>query len=161
MMRNLSFSLLFLTLISFQGAFADDFPKGPIEQITPGALCDQPTSHRYPEQIAYCDRDVDSMTKNAVIADYDRRFGFRIEQMQRSQFKIDHYIPLCMGGANSSANLWPQHVTVYQITDPLEPLLCQKMSEGRLKQKDAVDMIKQAKNNLSMVGEIMRRAQAL
>ena len=52
---------------------------------------------------------VASDEKRDIIATYDKARGFHIGQMQRSQFKIDHYIPLCAGGSNDRDNLWPQH----------------------------------------------------
>ncbi|MNT67943.1 hypothetical protein D3C72_2061270 [compost metagenome] len=81
--------------------------------------------------------------------------------MNRMDFKIDHYIPLCMGGANDVENLWPQHKSIYAITDPLEPLLCEKMADGRLLQKDAINYIKAAKANLDQVPAIIRQVQGL
>lgn len=138
-----------------------DFPIGPDQTLTPGELCDRPETHRYPEQIAYCGRHVDSVTKNDIIAQYDRERGFRIGSMQRSQFKIDHYIPLCMGGSNNRDNLWPQHVTVYTITDSIEALSCDRMAKGVLSQADAVVLIKKVKNDLSKADEVTRQLNAL
>jgi len=160
-MKFLALTALLLSLVSFQTALADNFPKGPVEQMTPGALCSHPDSYRYPEKVPYCSRNVSSDLKARVIEDYDRRFGFKIGQMPRSQFKIDHYIPLCMGGANEAANLWPQHQSVYTITDPLEEALCGKMAEGRLQQKEAVELIKEAKNHLDEVPGILAKVHAL
>jgi hypothetical protein len=137
------------------------FPLGPNAQVTPGELCTAPDSRRYPERIAYCSRDVSSNLKDAIIAQYDHDFGYQIGRMQRSQFKIDHYIPLCAGGSNNAKNLWPQHVSVYTITDPLEPAICEKMSEGRLSQKDAVTLVVQAKNNLQLVPQILQHVLSL
>jgi hypothetical protein len=81
--------------------------------------------------------------------------------MPRGKFKIDHYIPLCMGGSNERANLWPQHESVYTITDPLEQALCAKMSEGKLLQSAAIDLIRQAKNHLDQAPDILARVQAM
>ncbi|MBC7537554.1 MAG: hypothetical protein H7281_01940 [Bacteriovorax sp.] len=81
--------------------------------------------------------------------------------MDRKDFKIDHLIPLCAGGANSTENLWPQHKTVYEITDPLKPVLCQKMQAGKLLQVDAVKLIIQAKMNLDQVSTIMKKLNSL
>lgn len=133
------------------------FPLGPDSRATPGELCDHPTSYRYAERIKYCERNVDSSLKAEVIRDYDSEFGYRIESMNRMQFKIDHYIPLCMGGSNNQENLWPQHESVYSVTDPLEGELCMAMSEGRMLQVEAVILIKKAKATLSEVQSI--RAQ--
>lgn len=161
MKRISSLVLALCVLTSFSSAFATPaFPTSP-GPMTPGELCDHADSRRYPEGIAYCARDVSSDLKNAIIAQYDRTYGFRIGSMPRSQFKIDHYIPLCAGGSNNAKNLWPQHQSVYNITDPLEPMICEKMSAGRLSQKDAVAIIIQAKNNLNLVPEIMRKLRSL
>lgn len=90
----------------------------------------------------------------ANFEDY-RGLGFVLPTNDRGSYKIDHYIPLCAGGSNSTENLWPQHKSVYEITDPIEPLLCEKMSEGRLKQAEAVQLIKKVKNDLSKADEVM------
>ena len=132
-----------------------NFPSGPNLEMTPGKLCDKPTSFRYPQQIPYCDRDVTSSTKMALIKQYDDQLGFHIESMDRSEFKIDHFIPLCAGGSNDSANLWPQHKSIYEITDPVEPLICDKMAAGLLKQADAVLLVTRAKTHLDEVNDVM------
>jgi hypothetical protein len=160
-MKALVFCTLFLTLFSFHQSHADSYPTSPDLQMTPGALCQSATRFRYPEKIAYCERNVDSETKKQIIQDYDRRFGYRIQQMPRSQFKIDHFIPLCMGGSNTIDNLWPQHQSVFEITDPLEPVLCGKMAEGKLLQKDAVKLIVEAKTHLDEVPAILKKVEAL
>lgn len=154
-------SLTFVVLSTFAFSQEEKFPKGPDSILTPGVLCNRPDSQRYKEQINYCERSVDSQTKKEIIATYDRERNFQIRQMQRSQFKIDHYIPLCMGGANERDNLWPQHQSIYDVTDPLEPVLCEKMAEGKLLQRDAVLLIKRAKNNLAEAQDILERARAL
>ena len=138
----------------------DSFPKGPDASLTPGTLCTSPDSYRYPEHIPYCSRNVDTDTKKGRFIAYDQ-IGYRTMSMPRGDFKIDHYIPLCMGGGNDAANLWPQHKSVYAITDPLEPALCEKMAEGKLKQADAVALIKQGKANLDQVPAIIARVNAL
>ena len=133
------------------------FPKNPNLVETPGKLCSHPTALRYPEKIAYCERNVDTYTKNTVITKYDKLFGYSIRQMNRGDFKIDHLIPLCAGGANDEENLWPQHKSVYEITDQLEPILCEKMAAGRLKQADAIKLIMQAKMNLDQASVILKQ----
>lgn len=129
------------------------FPDGPHAEVTPGELCNNPDSYRYPEKIPYCKRSVDTELKWAIIDNYDERFGYDIRP-RRADFKIDHYIPLCMGGANSEENLWPQHKSVYEKTDQLEEKLCRLMSMGRMLQDEAVVKIKTVKNDLTMVKEI-------
>ena len=155
--------LLVYLLMSLTSVFADNsyFPMGPNPQLTPGKLCDKPTTYRYPEHIAYCERDVTYDTKEILIQKYDNQLGYKIESLNREDFKIDHYIPLCAGGSNDPSNLWPQHKSVYVITDPVEPLVCDKMAAGRLRQSDAVKLIVRAKNNLSQVNDVLRILNSL
>ncbi len=161
-MKNLlKLSLISLLLVNVAFAGSNRFPKNPDLQQTPGKLCSTPTEHRYPEQINYCERDVDTYTKNSIIAKYDTLFGYEIRSMKRVDFKIDHLIPLCAGGANSEENLWPQHKSVYAITDPIEPVLCEKMAQGKLKQADAIKLILKAKMNLDLAPAIFKELQRL
>ncbi|WP_413581475.1 hypothetical protein [Bdellovibrio sp. HCB288] len=159
-MKNL-FVLCAILVVSLSSFAQDNYPVGPDQNLTPGALCNRPTEHRYPEQINYCERNVDTQTKKGRFAAYDQQLGFHTRQMNRQDFKIDHYIPLCMGGSNDIKNLWPQYKEVYEITDPLEGLLCEKMAQGKLLQKDAIQIIMRAKNNLSEVPAIFARVQDL
>lgn len=156
-------TVLFAVLLAAQSVFSSEaaFPKNPDAELTPGELCTRPSTYRYPERIPYCERHVDVGLKKAVIREYDQDLGYRIRSLPRKQFKIDHYIPLCMGGSNDAENLWPQHESVYRITDRLEGLLCEKMAEGVLTQAHAVDMIKRAKNNLNEVPRILDEANSL
>lgn len=137
-----------------------NFPKGPDAALTPGALCNHADAYRYPEKIKYCERDVSSSTKAGIFQKYDQ-LGYRTRSMKRQAFKIDHYIPLCAGGSNETKNLWPQHESVYQITDQLEALICEKMAAGRLLQKDAIQLIMEAKNNLDQVPVIEAHVREL
>ena len=89
------------------------------------------------------------------------QLGYAIESMNRQDFKIDHYIPLCAGGSNDSSNLWPQHKSIYEITDPIEPLICKKMALGKLNQALAVELIMTVKNDLSQASMILQRLQRL
>ncbi len=163
-LRNFLSSLFVVLLFvstSFAGGRDARYPVGPNESMTPGSVCKNPTRYRYPEKVAYCERDVQSMLKRSVIEDYDRKLGYRIESMDRQAFKIDHYIPLCMGGSNERDNLWPQHKSVYEQTDLLEQVLCEKMAQGVLRQVQAIDLIKDAKNHLEKSEEILAYAQGL
>jgi len=135
---------------------------GPdITGLTPGSVCTNPDSHRYPEKINYCRRDVTTGEKWAVIETYNRKFGYGINAKNRGDFKIDHLIPLCMGGSNEQSNLWPQHKSIYPITDPLEELSCSKMGEGVLKQERAIELIKEVKMDLSKAEEVTEYLESL
>jgi hypothetical protein len=137
------------------------FPRNPDLEQTPGKLCSNPNSIRYPEKIAYCERNVDPYMKEDVIKKYDQDLGYKIRTMSRGDFKIDHMIPLCAGGANHEMNLWPQHKSIYKITDPIEPLICEKMAQGKLSQKDAIDMVIYAKTHLDEVPALIKKLNSL
>lgn len=156
-----AFSLLILLLVSTPAFSGNSFPVSPDLQLTPGSLCDRPDSKRYPEGVPYCSRHVRSELKVKIIKTYDSKLGYYITSMNRDHFKIDHFIPLCMGGSNNPDNLWPQHYSVFTITDPMEPLLCNKMAEGKLRQADAVELIRRGKLNLNEVPAILDYVQKL
>ena len=156
------FSLILVSsLLSLLMAQTPPFPSTPNLEMTPGKVCDKPTGHRYAEQVAYCERDVTYETKEMLIKRYDHELGYRIESMNRAEFKIDHFIPLCVGGSNDPQNLWPQHKSIYEVTDPVEPLVCQKMLEGKLLQVNAIELIKRAKTELETVPEVLNELKAL
>lgn len=153
--------LLIVLIFHMAAAFGfAEYPRGPIEDLTPGELCQTPDRYRYPEQIAYCERDVSAMQMKEVFEAY-RQMGYGLAPNTRSSYKVDHYIPLCAGGSNSNENLWPQHKKIGIITDDLERIGCEKMSQGKLTQAEFVILIKRAKNNLSEAREIKLEVQAL
>lgn len=159
MVKSTALFALLLVVSIFSHA-SQTFPTGPDESLTPGVLCNRPDAYRYPEKIKYCERNVSTGEKAQIFQKYDQ-LGYRTRTMKRQAFKIDHYIPLCAGGDNDERNLWPQHESVYRVTDPLEALVCEKMAAGRLKQRDAIEFIKEAKNNLEEAPAIIARVQAL
>lgn len=118
-MKKSFYYLLLLALFFTQLLFANnDFPKTPELSITTGKLCDYPIKKRYPEGIDYCERNVSYSMKESIIHEYDQKFGYKISTLPREDFKVDHFIPLCAGGSNDLVNLWPQHKSVYSLTDP-------------------------------------------
>jgi hypothetical protein len=132
-----------------------EFPTAPDRRLTPGSICDRPDSYRYPERIAYCERDsMDTRVKDEVFKEY-RIYGYRLTPERRSDYKIDHLIPLCAGGSNREDNLWPQHKTLYIKTDPIEPLGCDKLKQGKISQSVLINLIISAKMNLSLVQPTM------
>ncbi|MES2963394.1 MAG: hypothetical protein V4760_05855 [Bdellovibrionota bacterium] len=147
--------------LSAQAFQRTDFPSGPDQRLTPGSLCSHPSEHRYPERIAYCQRNVESQLKRDIFREYDSELGFKTRSMDRQSFKIDHYIPLCMGGSNDRDNLWPQHVSVYTLTDPMEGLACEKMAEGSLEQDRAIELIKRGKNDHSQIDAVLEELNRL
>lgn len=164
MHRKILTSVLGLFLVlNFNLAFAQSqrYPIRPDHSLTPGELCQVADAYRYPEKIKYCERNVETQLKDRIIKTYDAKHGYGIQFQNRGSFKIDHYIPLCMGGSNTKFNLWPQHESVYRHTDPLEGLLCEKMKYGKLKQADAIVLIRKAKNDLATVPGIIRAVSTL
>lgn len=148
--------VLVLAFVVSNLAFGNDkFPIGPVHSMTPGSLCENSPVRRYPENIVYCERNVDTHLKKEIIKMYDEKFGYSIRQMSRGDFKIDHFIPLSIGGSNSIENLWPQHKSVYVVTDDLEHLLFDKISTGKIKQDDAIRVIREGKLDLSKVPELI------
>ena len=154
--------VLVLAFVVSNLAFAGGkFPVGPAPSVTPGELCADSPARRYPENIVYCERNVDTQLKNEIIKIYDETFGYSIRQMNRGDFKIDHFIPLSIGGSNSIGNLWPQHKSVYGVTDDLEQLLFDKISQGKIKQDDAIRIIREGKLNLERVPELINYVDGL
>jgi hypothetical protein len=148
-------------VVNVEAGTQSHFPVGPDLNVTPGSFCTHPDTYRYPEHIAYCERDVASSLKQAIIRQYNEQLGFDIRANERGQFKIDHLIPLCAGGSNNQNNLWPQHQSVYVHTDMIEQVACEKMAEGKVQQKTAVEMILTAKHDLSKADDILRQFQAM
>lgn len=156
---------LFLALCISLNVFAEvkykgEFPTGPDADLTPGSLCDRPDAYRYSERIPYCNRNVDSSLKADIFQEY-RLNGYRLDPKKRQDYKIDHLIPLCAGGSNREDNLWPQHKTVYELTDALESVGCEKMKAGALKQAEFIKRLLAAKKDLSLVDETLEYLNSL
>lgn len=146
--------LVLFSILASAGTYIAEFPMGPLDSITPGKLCERPAEYRYPERIPYCARDVDPRLKADVFREY-RNQGYRLDPKDRKSYKIDHLIPLCAGGSNDETNLWPQHVTIYEQTDRMEALGCEKLKEGKILQADLVELIITTKKNLTLVPQTM------
>lgn len=152
-MKNILWLLVVVSNISLAQSFIAEYPVRPVAKLTPGELCDRPSRYRYPENIAYCERDVSTLQKDEVFRAY-RQAGYKLSYEQRSSYKIDHYIPLCAGGSNNNENLWPQHLSIYNITDSIEKLGCDKMALGKVTQKRFVQLIMIVKNDLSKANAV-------
>jgi hypothetical protein len=62
----------------------------------------------------------DAALRRAILAAYD----------VPGAGEIDHLVPLCLGGANTARNLWPQQR--FKAKDRLEARLCREVCSGRL-----------------------------
>ena len=150
-------SIFTFTSLSLAGSF---YPDNPNPTLTLGSRCEDPDSIRHPEKIAYCKRDVSSGKKWRIIEEYND-LGYRITSRNRYDFKVDHLVPLCIGGSNKSNNLWPQHKNVYTLTDNIEHLTCELVMEGRITQNTAIELVLRAKLNLNEAPGIERHLRDL
>ena len=148
--------LLILTSTSFAG---NAYPRGPDAGQTPGSLCQNPDSHRYPEQIPYCERNVSWATKEMIFINY-RKLGFSLSG-ERDQYKIDHLIPLCAGGSNNENNLWPQYRTISERTDLIEMWGCEVLAKSRITQKELIDLVLKAKLDLKDAPGVLKYLKKL
>ena len=111
----------------------------PDPAFTPGHLC-TPTDpnfkeYRYPEHIAYCQRNVTQQMKQQVAAHYG------IAQADWANYEFDHLLPLAIGGDSSVDNLWPQprgNPDGSDGKDKLELDLYNQMKAGTITQAEAV-----------------------
>ena len=131
-----------------------EVPDGPNLQLTPGDLCEEPSIFRYDEQIKYCERNVSSALKKKIFEMYESQLGFQLKNLPRSDFKIDHFIPLSIGGSNDIENLWPQHKEVYAYSDKLEELVYIALKDAKIKQEEAIRVIKDCKLNLDRCSDL-------
>lgn len=132
------FFVLFLTitLISIQ---ALAYPLIPDLEITPSSVCNVRNpdfkEYRYREQIPYCGRNVSTSLKAYIYSLY------QIPKKCRGNYTIDHFIPLSIGGDNSLENLWPEHKNVKAERPNLEWDIYQKLKNGVITQKKAINII--------------------
>lgn len=89
--RITCFALLFLSIVLVRNVRAEDALL-PNPKLTPGRVASGDEDRR----------GVTSQMERNVFARY------RLPWSRRAQFKIDHLIPLELGGADSIDNLWPQ-----------------------------------------------------
>lgn len=136
------------------------YPLHPDPGLTPGSLCTEPDRYRHPEQIPYCERNVNSFLKESIFIAYKRDLGYRLTG-DRTLYKIDHLIPLCAGGSNNRDNLWPQHVKLSTITDQIESVGCEKLSKEKITQKALIELVMRAKMDLTQAPKILKGLKKL
>jgi hypothetical protein len=117
-------------------AAAADWATVPDPTLTSGAvrttdvveICSTPTS-----TLRHWNRD----RTDRIMAEYGRPTG------PRPNYEIDHLIPLCLGGADADANLWPEPRRSIEPEfnaerkDALERRLCQMVCAGELDAAEA------------------------
>lgn len=121
-----------------------DFPFTPDTSVV-GSLCTNNDSdfaeYRYPEQVPYCRRNLSSSEKRKIYEAYG------IPEHCRSEYTIDHFIPLSLGGTNRMNNLWPEAKSIKKLRQNLELELFQRLKSGAITQAEAVAAIRDAKFN--------------
>lgn len=150
------FAAIFAFLIGFLSeASTEIFPKNLTCQVcqadfdvTPkntssGHICtpqdDDFETMRYGGRMAYCKRKVSESLKSKIYEAY------KISVSERSNYTIDHIIPLSIGGSNHEKNLWPEHKSLKKCRQNLEMRLYQAVSAGTLTQAQAVHEIMRVK----------------
>ena len=71
-------------------------------------------------------RDVTRATRAKVLRDYNE------PPITTEDYELDHLVPLCLGGNNAAANLWPQPAPDYHVKDRLEFALCSYVCQGKV-----------------------------
>lgn len=126
-------------------AWAETIPHKPNPDVTYGDYCttDNPDydGQRYGEGIAYCRRNVSTYKKKMIYEEYS------VPERCKRNYTVDHFIPLALGGSNDAVNLWPEHKKVKATRQDLEQEVYDQLRRGEITQKQAVDVIIDAKMN--------------
>lgn len=121
------------------------YPLTPVPHQTPGDICSPSDVHfeeyRYPEQIAYCRRQVSTSLKSYIYKQY------KISASYQDNYTIDHMIPLSIGGSNQIQNLWPEHYKVKALRPHLEYKVYLSLRDAEITQVEAINIIRYAKFN--------------
>ncbi len=106
---------------------------------TTGHLCTETDpdfdEFRYEEMIPHCRRNVTTERK----VDICLRDGVE----DRTNYTVDHIIPLSIGGSNDDDNLWCQHYSL-NVTH-LEYQTYQQLKKGEITQQEAIEIVLNAK----------------
>jgi len=110
----------FLIVLCLAGPVRSEDSLLPDRKLTPGKIARRDTDrHRVTEEM---ERQVFSR--------------YHIPWRRRSEFKIDHLIPIALGGADNVENLWPQSLSVRPYSPLRKELLTQRLlaeiAEGKL-----------------------------
>ncbi len=128
-----------LWILFFSSSVAQAYPVVPVSDLTPGEYCTETDSNflylRYEEQVPFCKRRVKKQLKDRVYEAYN------IPARCRSQYTVDHLIPLSMGGNNSIKNLWPEHHRVKELRMDLESEVHFQLEMGVITRDEAVAQV--------------------
>lgn len=137
-------SVVLFTIVAFTSVSKADFPYTPDATLT-GEMCTTAdvdfTEFRYSSHVPYCNRNVTTATKRLI---YD---AYSVPARCRSDYTIDHFLPLSLGGSNSVNNLWPEAKSIKHLRQNLEYDLFRLLQAGKITQAEALDQIREAKWN--------------
>lgn len=140
MIKGMIFSILMVL-----AGFASAYPATPDPTMTSGDLCTTADADfvefRYAERIPYCVRNVSREEKTRI---YER---YHIPARCRTEYTIDHFIPLALGGSNDPRNLWPEHRNVKATRQGLEQELYYAIRSGRMSHAETLAVIVEAKTH--------------
>lgn len=156
-MRSIRHALLILTVaLTFSGitntsyaeysilaSVKDIKPQTPEKHQTPGHLCTSKDKdfkgYRYSQKVPYCERNVETYRKHLI---YDM---YEVPRAARTQYTIDHFIPLSIGGSNDDRNLWPEHKQIKALRQNLEIELFVAVRDGHMTRAEAIEIVRDAK----------------
>lgn len=84
-----------------------------------------------------CHRNTSEAMKRKIYFNYSVPYP-----QPAGRFEVDHFIPLCMGGADTEANLWLQPEPYFGQKDKIEAELCAEVRKLLITPKDAQEKIR-------------------
>jgi hypothetical protein len=107
--KRLTFAALLTLMLAVHAQAAEEMLPNP--KLTPG-------------KIARNDKDRNGVTEEMERHLFDR---YHIPWRRRAEFKVDHLIPLELGGADVMENLWPQSLYARPYSVERKELLTQQL----------------------------------
>ncbi len=139
---------MLLVLVLSSASFAGfQSPKAPNPKLSPGKLCSPEDSDYWrtfgegEQAVHICSRNVSMSQKYQTLSKYG------IDKKKRSQYKIDHVIPLNIGGSNDSSNLFPIDKSLMGIYERAEWPIYQAFRHDMVTTKEAQSFVKNWKYN--------------
>lgn len=116
-----------LTVIAFAASFAPAAAALPDRGLTPGGVLERDATHVCVVGNARRHRAVSYKIRDRVYLAYGIPRGHR-----KGLYRIDHLIPLELGGSNDMRNLWPQPYGDSKLKDRVEGELHQAVCSGAM-----------------------------
>jgi hypothetical protein len=108
---------------------ADDMPARPDKTLTPGAVADTDVG-------AVCAPGYSKAHRTPLSApgEYERYVrvmnAYGVPRASWRSYQMDHLIPLCLGGADVEANMWPEKWSQARDKDAQEVKVCRQVCAG-------------------------------